>query len=474
MSNVVEERIENEEKEDQTVIMSEKYQGDPIPVPGMLDDTPLFNDPMEIVRDPLDLTMKAIEKYGKIVYLKSTNSYIVVDADFLEEMLIHNEKYFSKSQETMDKISPAIGNGLSTLIGHEWKRQRKLANPSFSKKSVSQFFEIFHECLDEMFDEWDKNDTSIINITTEMKRLTLRIVIKCLFSTDIIKFSNDVTSALEILQEHSINNLWAPHLITESQTKAYEEAKASIDAVIYEIIAHRRENGNEGKNDLLAMYMSAIYEDTNEGMSDTQLRHEIMNLFLAGHETTANGVAFALYLLAKNPEVEKQFSQEVDNLLSGKKHPSMEELKSLDLTARIFKESLRLYPSSWAMSRVVTHNYRYKNYVFPKGADFIVAQWGLHRISDYWDEPFRFDPDRFLPERFKDIHKFAYMPFGAGARKCIGVHLAEAEGQTILARIGQRYHLQATEKTAPNTKAKLFMTSVPGIELQVTKKTKRA
>ncbi len=470
MHNVAEEKNESMQDTVSFVIMGNKYKGDPIPVPGMLDDTPLFNDPMEIVRDPLALTTKAIEKYGRIVYLKSTNSYIVVDADFLEEMLIHNEKYFSKSKETMDKISPAIGSGLSTLIGDEWKRQRKLANPSFTKKSVSQFVDIFHDCLDEMFAAWDRDGITRVNITNEMKRLTLRIVIKCLFSTDIAKFTDDVTSSLEILQDHSINNLWAPHTITEDQNQAYENAKASIDSVIYDIIGNRRKNGNEGKNDLLAMYMSAIYEDTKEGMSDIQLRHEIMNLFLAGHETTANGVAFAFYLLATNPEIEQKFSDEVDTALGENARPGMEELKSLELTARVFKESLRLYPSSWGMSRVATDAYRFKDYVFPKGADFIVAQWGLHRISDYWEDPLKFDPDRFLPERFKNIHKFAYIPFGAGARKCIGVHLAEAEGQAILARIGQRYSLRANEHTKASLKAKLFMTSVPGIELEVIRK----
>lgn len=472
MLDYIEEKSTESDPNGQTVVMSEKYDTPTIPVPGTLDKTPLFNDPEEIVNDPLKLTTKAIEKYGKIVYLKSTDSYIIVDADFLEEMLIHNEKYFSKSQETMDKISPAIGSGLSTLIGHDWKRQRKLANPSFTKKSVGQFFEVFHDCLDEMFNKWDANDSSTINITSEMKHLTLRIVIKCLFSTDIIKFSDDVSAALEILQEHSINNLWTPHLITESQTQDYEDAKASIDSVIYDIITTRRKNGNKGKTDLLSMYMSAIYEDTNRGMDDTQLRHEIMNLFLAGHETTANGVSFALYLLASNPDIEDRFSNEIDNTIGKKNRPSMDEIKSLDLTSRIFKESLRLYPSSWAMSRVVTENYRYKDYIFPKGSEFIIAQWGLHRTSDYWEDPLKFDPDRFLLENFKKIHKFAYMPFGAGARKCIGVHLAEAEGQTILARIGQRYNLEATEKTVVNTRAKLFMTSAPGIELKIIKKNK--
>lgn len=470
MHNTVKEKNNTVQNDESIIVMGDKYEGAPIPVPGEFDDTSLFNDPMEIVRDPLSLTTQAIEKYGRIAYLKSTNSYIVADADFLEEMLIHNEKYFSKSKETMDKISPAIGSGLSTLIGDEWKRQRKLANPSFTKKSVNQFVDIFHDCLDEMFTDWDQDGITTVNITNEMKRLTLRIVIKCLFSTDIAKFTEDVTSSLERLQEHSINNLWAPHSITDKQKQSYEEAKASIDRVIYDIITNRRKTGNEDKNDLLAMYMSAIYEDTQEGMTDTQLRHEIMNLFLAGHETTANGVAFAFYLLATHSEIEQSFSAEIHSVLKGNTRPEMDDLKALDLTTRIFKESLRLYPSSWGMSRVVTQAYRFKDYVFPKGADFIIAQWGLHRIEDYWEDPLRFDPDRFLPERFKKIHKFAYLPFGAGARKCIGVHLAEAEGATILARVGQKYHLRANKNTKATLKARLFMTSDPGIELELIKK----
>ena len=438
-------------------------------VPGSDDVSPEFNDPSYMLKDPLGLTTRALEKYGNIVYLRGINGYLIADAPFIESMLIGDERFFSKSAETMEKISPAIGNGLSTLIGDEWKRQRKIANPSFSKRSVDAFGNVFHECINEMFDEWDARSEGVLDTTQEMKKLTLRIVIKCLFSTDILRFSSDVTAALEVLQEYSLLKLWSPASISATDEQAYENAKKKIDAIIYTIIHDRRQNKTVQHNDLLSMYMSAVYEDTGEGMTDIQLRHEVMNLFLAGHETTANGVAFALYLLANNSREQQRLHEEVEAEL-GNALCTLEDLKRLDYTDWVFKESLRLYPSSWGMSRVVLEDYQYQNYLFPKGADFIVAQWGLHRNPEYWQEPLKFDPERFAPERIKHVHKYAYLPFGAGARKCIGIHLAEGEGKTILVRIAQRYELRAVDGNEPTLKARLFMTSEPGVCLEFIKR----
>lgn len=439
-------------------------------VPGSQDTSPEFNDPSYMLNDPLGVTTLALEKYGNIVYLPGIEGYLIADAPFIEDMLITHERFFSKSAETMEKISPAIGSGLSTLIGDEWKRQRKIANPSFSKRSVDSFGSVFHECINEMFDEWDAKGGDVLDATQEMKKLTLRIVIKCLFSTDISRFSNDVTTALEVLQEYSLMKLWSPASITASHEEAYENAKERIDSIIYNIIHDRHQHKDVQHTDLLSMYMSAVYEDTGLGMTDIQLRHEVMNLFLAGHETTANGVAFALYLLSKHPQEQHRLWSEIDDAL-GKNICTLDDLKSLDYTDCVFKESLRLYPSSWGMSRVVLDDYQYNDYLFPKGSDFIVAQWGLHRNPEYWHEPLKFDPERFTPERIKHVHKYAYLPFGAGARKCIGVHLAEAEGKTILVRIAQRYELRAVAGSAPTLKARLFMTSEPGVSLQFIKRT---
>jgi cytochrome P450 len=435
-------------------------------VPGIGECAPLFTDPTVMLKDPLGTTSLIIEQCGSIAYMPSIDSYIISDAELIEEMLTINERAFSKSAETMDKISPAIGRGLSTLIGDEWKRQRRLANPSFNKRSVVSFVDVFHECIDEMFDAWDRHGSSEIDITREMKKLTLRIVIKCLFSTDIASFSDDVTLSLEVLQEFSILKLWSPDSIDSAQQGEYEHAKEKIDGIIYGIIADRRAHPNQNRQDLLAMYMSAVYEDTRAGMSDEQLRHEIMNLFLAGHETTANGVAFAFYLLAKNAPEQQKIMAEVDRVLGAGKG-NAEQLKQLEFTARVFKESLRLYPSSWGMSRVALEPYQFNGYSIPAGADIIIAQWGLHRSAAYWQDPLVFDPDRFLPDRIKNVHKYAYLPFGAGARKCIGFLLAESEGQTILARVAQRYRLELSEHTLVSLKARLFMTSEPGVILNI-------
>jgi len=427
----------------------------------------------DLMADPLMLVQEATNSFGEIVFLPGVDMYLITEPDLLKKIIIDDEKIFSKSPEVMEKISPAIGKGLSTLIGPEWKKHRRMATPAFTRQSVTGFFDIFRDSIQETMEEWDSAGDGEIDITEQMKRLTLRIVIRCLFSTDIDAYSKKVIESLELLQAYSVYRLWSPNQLPETSDdpliRSYRNARIYMEGLIDEIIANRHATQNEGRTDLLSLFMIARDPETGDALSDEKVRHEVMNMFLAGHETTANAVAFGFYLLAKHPEILKNLQNELKGVDLSK--VQFDDLHALDLTDRTFKESLRLFPSSWGMSRVCLEDYAYGDYLIPKGADIIVAQWCLHRSERHWENAEVFDPDRFLPERIKNVHKYAYMPFGAGARKCVGVHLADCEGRMIIAMLAQNYDFHITEKTELNLKARLFMTSDPGVTLGISKRT---
>lgn len=430
---------------------------------------PILGVAPHLLKDPLRLFDRVSRDFGDVTYLRGAGVYLVTDPELLQKIIIDDERNFSKNPEIMEKISPAIGEGLSTLIGQQWRQHRRIANPAFTRRSVESFVPIFHQSIRETMEKWDAQDGAEIDVTEEMKRLTLRIVIRCLFSTDIDAFSDEIIANLGLLQEYSVYRLWAPiklpEFVPSPRIARYRRAKSFMERLIDGIIARRHAAGDVERRDLLFFLMNARDPETGAGFSDRKVRHEVMNMFLAGHETTANAVAFGLYLLATHGSVADRLRSELDG--SAATDPSADDLARLDLNSRVLQESLRLYPSSWAMSRMALADYVYRDFLIPKGADIMIAQWCIHRSHRLWEAPAEFDPDRFLPARFEKLHKFAYLPFGAGARKCIGVHLAEAEGRMILAMLMRRYAFEPTENTRLNLVARLFMTSDPGVRLRI-------
>ncbi|EAU67465.1 cytochrome P450 4A5 [Stigmatella aurantiaca DW4/3-1] len=374
----------------------------------------------------------------------------------------------------MKKLSPAIGAGLSTLSGDPWKRQRRMANPAFSRASIATFEGIMQKAIAEAIVEWEARAGETIDVTGEMKRLTLRIVLLCLFSTDVSSRADEIIENLDVLQRYSVHLLWSmmplPEFIPTRKNREYQKARGTLDSIIYGIIAERRKSGNHDRKDLLAMYMSAVDEETGEGMSDEQLRHELMNLFLAGHDTTANGLAFTFYLLSKHPEALKRVDEERDAVLGNGRMVTNEDLPQLNYARWSFEEALRIYPPTFAMSRTSVRELKHNDYVIPAGSNIFVCQWALHRNPRLWPNPDHFEPERFSPERSEGRHRFAYLPFGAGPRICIGAHLARTEAQMIIAMLLQRFRLNSEPGYEPRLVARLFVTAEPGISMRLSRR----
>jgi cytochrome P450 len=298
----------------------------------------------------------------------------------------------------------------------------------------------------EMLDRWaDYTDREQgFDLAQELTRLTLRIAGETLFDIDLTDAADDVGRALSFGLSETIARLSRPFSLPLSvptpNNRRFLAARRALDRVVYGVIAERRQSQSD-KGDLLSLFMRAEDEETGERMTDQQLRDEVMTMMLAGHETTANALIWTWYLLAQHPDVEAQLTAELDAVLGGRV-PAIADLPNLSYTLKVVQESMRLYPPVYIISRSATQDDEIGGYHVPAGTTVSMSPYAMHRHPDYWDDPDRFDPERFNAEAVSARHRFVYIPFAAGPRQCIGNTFALTEAQLVLATVAQRYRLR--------------------------------
>lgn len=432
-----------------------------VPVPQALElppgpkGLPILGHTLDAMRDPLQMMTDLVRDYGVTARIHlGPFRYVVVSApDDVRHVLVKNRDNYPKSRN-YSGLRLLLGRGLLTSEGEEWKHQRKLAQPAFHRKRLSGFAGIMARDTTDMLDRWDTEHPAghQLDVHREMMRVTLRIVGHTLFSTDVEGDAAEVGEALDDALDfatHHPDKLFPPPLwIPTPGNRKFVRARKTLDALVFRLIAERRAGAaasdqgadNQGPaeaSDLLSMLMEAT---DGEQMSDQQLRDEIMTLVLAGHETTANNLSWTLMLLSRHPEIERRLLAEVDAVL-GDGPATLDNVRQLELTNRVVQESMRLYPPAWIMERQALADDTVGGYRVPKGTIVGVCPYTLHRNPEWWDNPEGFDPDRFLPERSEGRPDEAYMPFGIGPRRCIGLHFAMMEAAIVLATIVRRYRL---------------------------------
>lgn len=398
------------------------------------------------LRDPLTIFEQYARDYGPVLELEFFGTpYIVLSsASAAHHVLVEHWERYPKSP-SYDGLRLFLGNGLVTSSGDFWRRQRKLMQPAFHRMKLATFLDAMVESADAMLGEWDARVRSApeLDVHTEMTRLTFRIVGRTLFSIDLLSDASEIGHAVEIAQ-HAAND-YAMSLVRlpldwpTPLNRRVKEARAAHDVVVYRILEERKRDPKP-HDDLLAMLLEARDDETHEGMTDEQIRDEIVTLMAAGHDTTANALTWTFYHLGKRPDVARRLEREVRDVLGGRA-PTLEDLPKLDYTRRVVEEAMRLHPSVTGVERVASENDVIDGFRVPKGALVGVMMWNMHRSAAYYPEPETFDPDRFLPAEVAKRPRHAYMPFGAGPRVCIGNTFAMMEAQVLLARICQRYRL---------------------------------
>jgi cytochrome P450 len=339
--------------------------------------------------------------------------------------------------------------------------------PAFHRDRLAVYGAAMVESAERCRDRWESGAT--LDIAREMNRLTLTIVARTLFSTDVSSESDDIRTALtQVFELFEMVLLpfseWIEKLPLPS-VRRFERARDRLDQTIYRIIAERRASG-EDRGDLLSMLLLAQDQETDGRMTDKQIRDEALTLFLAGHETTANALAWTWYLLSQNPEAEAKFHAEIDALLNGRS-PVFGDLPHLRYTEMVLAEAMRLYPPAWAVGRRPIQDYRVGDYTIPARNVILMSPYVVHRDPRWFPEPDRFDPDRWLPENVATRPKFSYFPFGGGARVCIGERFAWMEGALLLATIGQRWRLRLVPGHPIETKALITLRPKHGIMMHV-------
>lgn len=426
----------------------------------------------EFNRDALGFIERLQRDYGDIVWSR----FLYVPALFLyhpneiEYVLATNAKNFVKAMTLRSNFfQRLVGNGLLTSEGEEWKRQRRLTSPAFHRHRIANYGDTMVSFTRRLTSSWSDGETR--DMHRDMMRLTLEIVVRCLFNADV---SNDVDHVGETLKElvkpfasqATLKWILNNRLPTPQHLRFHRFAK-KIDKVVYRIIAERRAQGDDA-GDLLSMMLKARDEDGSQ-MSDQQLRDEVMTLFLAGHETTALVLAWAWYLLGSNPEAEKKFHAELDEII-GDREPTFDDLPRLKYTEQIAKEVMRLYPPAYGLGREAIADCEIGGYRVPAGTQVFVFQWVTQRDPRFFDEPLAFKPDRWTEEFEAQLPKYAYFPFGGGPRACVGASFAMMEMILILATIGQRFRLELVPDHRVEVYPAMSLRPKHGVSVTVRKK----
>jgi cytochrome P450 len=395
--------------------------------------------------NPIALFEHLARTYGHMAHYRLGLAHIVFvnEPDFIHEILIKQPQHFIK-ERTQRRMKILLGEGLITSDGEVHRRQRRIAAPAFHRQRIQAYGAIMVDRAAHMRSQWQRHQP--LDIAAQMMQLALEVVAKTLFNTDVTGDVQQINDQVNVIMQLYNYLIALPRAESYLQWPLpglirFRRARARLDKVVQHMIAEHRADGVD-RGDLLSMLLASRDEESDHsGMTDEQLRDEVLTIFLAGYETVANALTWTWYLLSQNRQAEARLHAEIDAVLRGGRLPTLEDLPRLRYTEMVFAESMRLYPPAWAMGRESIGDVELGPYRFPAGTYFFFSQYIIQRSAEYFPDPLRFDPDRFLPENKSGRPRFAYFPFGAGGRQCIGESFAWMEGVLMLATLAQQWRL---------------------------------
>ena len=411
----------------------------------------------KVNENPFSFLMDLIEKYGDTIYMKlqQKDVYILNNPDYIEQIFTRDYKLFSKTRAA--ELRPFLGNGLLLNEGESHRQHRKIIQPLFLPKSIKSYSTIMVDNIKYISDNWQENTT--IDVLQEMTMLAMGVMTESLFGinfrdrdtfskvsdafTNILESFNQVHEPIEnILVEKSAST-------TGDNNKKQNKFQDSIDFLnkkIYTLVDHIKKTNPEKPN-LISHLMKAKDPDSGEiGLPEQQIRDEIMIFLFAAHDTTSTALTWSLAYLATNQGIQDKLQKELDLVLEGGRLPTGDDLPKLEYAEKIFKETLRIRPSVWALSRLTNEEYKIGEYVIPSNSVIFMSQYAMHNSSKYYAYPDKFDPNRWTKEFLYKLPRFAYFPFGGGIRSCIGETFAVQEGILALATIFQGWKILPTEE----------------------------
>jgi cytochrome P450 len=406
--------------------------------------TPASLLPFGLGRDPLGFISGLAREHGDIAHVNAAGEHLVLlnHPQLVKDLLVTNQRNFRKGRG-LERARRVLGDGLLTSEGETHLRQRRLIQPAFHKERIASYAATMVQCAERVSSRW--SDGATLDVSEEMMHLTLAVVGRTLFDADVESQARNVGDALTAV----LNSFWTTmlpfsdlleHLPIPVLRRA-RRARGQLDAIIYGLIAERRASPGD-RGDLLSMLLMAQDDEQGgRGMTDVQVRDEAMTIFLAGHETTANALAWTWYLLSQSPDTEARLHEEVDRVLEGRP-PSLADVPSLGFVEQVISESMRLYPPAWIIGRRAIDEYAVAGYTLPARTIVLASPYVLQRDARFFPEPDRFAPERWTPAFRQALPPFAYFPFGGGTRRCIGEPFAWMELVLVAATVAQKWRFQ--------------------------------
>lgn len=380
--------------------------------------------------------------YGDVAYLRFLGqpTYVLNLPEHIEHVMVTQQRNYVKDKLQRVLLEEFLGKGLLVSEGGFWLRQRRLMQPAFHRQRVAAYGQVMGEQAQRLSARW--RDGERRDIAEDMMSLTLAIVVRCLFGLELEDgAASTVAPALGVVMDHfsKMQALVVPSWVPTPENLRYRAAVRQLYRTVDEIVRRRRETGGD-TGDLLSMLLEARDEDGSR-MSDQQVRDEAITLMLAGHETTAITLSFCWELLSRSPEAEAALHRELDSVLGGRE-PTVEDLASLPYTEGVVKESLRLFPPAWSLSREAVEADEIGGWHIPARAMVWMNQWTVHRDPRFYKEPLAFQPQRWVDGLERTLPRYAFFPFGGGPRLCIGLSFAMMEARLVLATLARRFRLE--------------------------------
>jgi cytochrome P450 len=397
----------------------------------------------EFRQDMLGFYRQIAREYGDIVAFRLGPKKLVLlnHPDFLEQVLVTENRNFIKHY-AFRLLRPTLGNGLVISEGDFWLRQRRLMQPAFSRQRIESFAPVIVGYTSRMLESWRSGSTR--DLHADMMKLAMSIVTKTLLDVDTGDRATVVGRSVDVIMHDFSDRFQSafppPFWLPVPRNLHLKRHVRRLDEIIHDIIRQRRAD-REDRGDLLSMLVQARDEADNTGMTDKQLRDEVMTLFLAGHETTASALAWTWHLLATHPAVEAKLLAELETVLEGRL-PTAADVPRLVFTEQVVHETLRLYPPAYVFGRQALEDCSIGGYSINKGTTVLIPPYVTQRDARFFDRPDEFDPDRWNDGLFKRLPKYTYYPFGGGPRVCIGNSFAMLEAMLIVATVVPRFHFE--------------------------------
>ncbi|MGO9702711.1 MAG: cytochrome P450 [Xanthobacteraceae bacterium] len=402
---------------------------------------PLLGSLLALGRDPIAFFTDCSRQYGGIVSFRLAGwpTVFISDPDIIEIVLVGRHKAFAKARFFWRNVTAIFGKGLLTSEGDFWQRQRRLIAPAFNTARLASYGEAMVTHTQRMLDTWQPGE--VRNVHSALMGLTLGIATKTLFDHDVsseaVQMDRDVATLAKEIDKRTVRPFYIPDFVPLPGNIRFHRALGRIERLVTRIIRSRH---GEDRGDLLSILLS-VRDDDGNGMSERQLRDEVITLLLAGHETTALALSWTFYLLSQHPEAEAKLGEELQRVLGGRP-PTVADLPQLRHAEQVVTEAMRLYPPAWAINRETVEDCELGGYRIPAGTTIIISPWVEHHDPRYFENPEEFRPERWAGDLARQLPRFAYMPFGGGPRICIGNRFSMMEAVLILATMAQRFSLR--------------------------------